>query len=139
MEKIRIKKVSKKKVRSFGKKTWKKFNIERGFSWNQKEFFYLAYQKKRAIGFFRLRIIGRVAELKELLVVKEYRDKGVGQELLKKCEQIAKNKDCFKIKLFTSEKHKEALKFYKKNGYKKEGELKNDLFHFDWYWLTKNL
>ncbi len=62
------------------------------------------------------------ARIKHLAVAKDYQGKGVGSVLLKEAEKISKKG---KIEIHVSENEKDALEFYKKNGYEIEGELKS--------------
>ena len=63
-----------------------------------------------------------LAKLKHGTVAKEYRKKRIGSELLKKAEEIVGKG---KIEINVSENEKELIEAYEKNGYEKEGELKN--------------
>lgn len=139
MKTLRLIRVNEGKIKKYKHAEWTRFNQEAGYLWRLKEFCYAAYFNDKLAGHFKIEIVGKVAKIDELLVAKKYRKLGIGEKLIKKCEEIARKKGCFKIKLFTSDHHKVALKFYKKQGYKKECELKNDLFHFNWYWLSKRL
>lgn len=63
-----------------------------------------------------------LARLRHFAVAKEYRDKGVGSELLEAAEKsIGKGK----IEMHVSENESRAISFYKKNGYVIEGNLTN--------------
>jgi GNAT superfamily N-acetyltransferase len=53
----------------------------------------------------------------ELVVAKGSRRSGVGESLIKSCIGIAKRKRCFRIRLESGYKRKEAHKFYKKLGF----------------------
>jgi GNAT superfamily N-acetyltransferase len=59
--------------------------------------------------------------------------------LLKKFETLAKAKKCHIAYLETSEKHLEALTFYKNHGYKVIARMRNNKFHLTWYFLEKNI
>lgn len=63
-----------------------------------------------------------LAKFKHIAVDKEYREKGVGSDLLKKAEQLVGKG---KIEINVSENEKETIEFYKKNGYEQEAELKS--------------
>jgi ribosomal protein S18 acetylase RimI-like enzyme len=139
MEIKEITKKNKKEAEKFRSKEWSKFNQEGKYKWNPKNYILGAYDSKNILGVIEFNIIGGIAYLKDLIVGKVYRKKGVGLALLKKLEVISKNERCHAIYLDTSEKHKEALKFYKDNNFKIINKLKNYRFHFNWYILMKNL
>ncbi|MBW2995943.1 GNAT family N-acetyltransferase [Candidatus Woesearchaeota archaeon] len=62
------------------------------------------------------------ARVKHLAVTKDFQSKGVGSELLKKADEIVGKG---KIEIHVSENEKNALDFYKRNGYEVEGQLKS--------------
>jgi len=62
------------------------------------------------------------ARLKHIAVAKDAQRKGIGSKLLKEAEKLVEKG---KIEIHASENEKEALEFYKKNGYEVEGELKS--------------
>lgn len=53
------------------------------------------------------------AWIPEFIVDKEYRNKGIGRELLKECIRIAKREKCWRIRLETGLSRKDAQRFYK--------------------------
>lgn len=120
-------------------KEWTKYGKEAGYSWKDKDYFLAAYDNNKIIGFAQFKIVGGVGYLDELIITRGYRRKGIGLMLLKKFEGIAKNKKCHMVYLATSDKHKTAIPFYKKNGYKKVATLKNNKFHVDWYFFEKRI
>ena len=63
-----------------------------------------------------------LARIKHMGVAKEFQGKDTGSALLKKCEKLVKKG---KIEIHVAENEKDALEFYEKNGYEKEGELKS--------------
>ena len=56
--------------------------------------------------------------LSRLIVKKEYRDKGIGQEVLKQMINLCKNKDYKYITLGVDTDNANAVHIYKKNGFK---------------------
>lgn len=54
----------------------------------------------------------------ELLIIEEYRDKGYGKLLVKKAEEVAKEKGCYCVILETQTDNYNAIEFYKKCGFK---------------------
>ena len=135
----KVNKKNKKKLDLFSEKEWKKFNRERGYEWKKKKFSFIAEDNGKILGFIDFKINGGAAYLSQLIVKNNKRGKGIGHLLIKKFEDFAKKKRCHVAYLETSEKHKEALKFYKKHNYKIAAKLKDNKFHFTWYFLVKRL
>jgi ribosomal protein S18 acetylase RimI-like enzyme len=137
--KLVTKKTDNKKAENFAHKEWKRFNGELAYGWNTKKYIFAAYQDKKVVGFASLKINGGAAYLSQLIVSKSMRNKGIGDILLRKFEALAKSKKCHIAYLETSEKHKEALSFYKKHGYSVIAKMNNNKFHLTWYFLGKNI
>jgi ribosomal protein S18 acetylase RimI-like enzyme len=53
----------------------------------------------------------------EMVVSKDHRGLGIGKSLMESCVKIAKKKKCFRIRLESGNKRKEAHQFYKKIGF----------------------
>lgn len=53
------------------------------------------------------------AWIPDLVVDQEYRNRGIGKELLKKCMVISRRKKCWRIRLETGLSRKHAQRFYK--------------------------
>lgn len=136
---ISIRQVNEKNIENFRKREWAKFNKEIGYPYKEKTYSFVAQDNKKIIGLIKLKINGGVAYLSELIISEKYRGRGIGNLLIHKFEDYAKKKECHIIYLETSEKHKEALKFYKKNNYKILSKLKNSKFHLTGYILSKKL
>lgn len=66
----------------------------------------------------RLNRIGPEAWVPDLIVDQEYRNKGIGGELLKRCMQLARKEKCWRIRLETGLSRKRSQKFYKLIGMK---------------------
>jgi ribosomal protein S18 acetylase RimI-like enzyme len=137
--KLITKKAEKKTVENFAHKEWRRFNRELAYGWNTKKYVFAAYEGKKVVGFASLKINGGAAYLSQLIVSNSMRSKGIGDMLLRKFEALAKSKKCHIAYLETSEKHKEALTFYKKRGYKLIAKMDNNKFHLTWYFLGKNI
>lgn len=139
---MKIRKVStkdKKLVDKFSKKEWSVFNKESGYQWDEKEYSFIVLENKKIIGLLKFKIIGRASYLVEFIIHKEFRNKRIGKKLFEKFEKFSKEKNCHVLYLETTEKHKEAIKFYKKMGFKKIATLKKNKFKFDCYFFEKKL
>jgi len=67
---------------------------------------------------------GENVEITQLFVYPKYRRKGFGSTLIKKVEEIAREKKLACVYLFTRESNIGAQKFYEKNGYEKVCTIK---------------
>jgi len=130
---------NKKKIESFSKKEWGKFNDENNYHWDENKQTFAAIEKGKVLGYFYFKINGGAGYLSQLLVAKKSRGKGVGKKMIEKFENILKEKGCHVAYIDTSEKHVGALKFYESLGYKKVATLKKNKFGFDWYYFEKRL
>ena len=86
-----------------------------------------AFEKRKLIGSISVDIYDRPkAWIFFFDVLKNYRNKGIGSQLLKKVEKELP-KDYYKIYVDFEKKDKLAIKFYKKHGFKEAGKIK------DWF------
>ena len=60
---------------------------------------------------------GKVAVLEDMIIDKEYRNKGLGSYLLNEAIDFAKKRNCLRITLLTDHNNDIAIKFYKKSGF----------------------
>ncbi|MFY9299769.1 MAG: GNAT family N-acetyltransferase [Candidatus Nitrosotenuis sp.] len=58
----------------------------------------------------------------ELVVAKKHRQSGTGKLLINSCIEMAKKKNCFRIRLESGNKRKEAHRFYEKNGFEQSAK-----------------
>jgi N-acetylglutamate synthase-like GNAT family acetyltransferase len=80
--------------------------------------FYIAEEKNKIIGTSALKKVDdKIIRLKRMYVNKNFRKKGIGKELLLKCEIFSKNKGFKKIVLSTNKEMKLGINFYLKNGF----------------------
>ena len=91
---------------------------------NNVKLFLVAEDKKKIVATIALIKKGKDYIVKRLYINKEYRNKGLGQEIYYKIENFAKRAKISKLKLTTTPQMKAAIHFYKKNGFKKTGEDK---------------
>lgn len=134
-----VNKDNKKEVDLFEKKEWKLFDKGTGHRHKEKKYSFAVYDGNKIIGYSKFKIVGGAAHLSQLLISKKYRRKGIGELLMKNFEDFSKKKKCHIAYLDASERHKEAINFYKKMGYKRVAKLKNNEFHITWYVLEKEL
>ncbi|MEK6825439.1 MAG: GNAT family N-acetyltransferase [Nanoarchaeota archaeon] len=139
---VQIKSVSqdeKKKSDSFSLKEWVAYNKEKKYIYKEKEFRYAAYLNGKIVGYIYGNTNGGVAYLDDLLVGKKNRNQGIGKLLLKKFEEIAKKNQCHACLLATTDKHVQAIVFYKNNGYRIEAQLKHMYWNVTEYYMVKRL
>lgn len=90
-------------------------------------FIFVAEENGKLIGFvtFSVRNVIRysrqIAELDEIFVLSEYREKNIGKQLMEKVEEKAKKLDCFRIYIESAYDKESAHKFYEAIGYKNNG------------------
>lgn len=130
---------SKKEVDNFKKIEWALSDKEKGLEYTKKTNELVAIEEKEIVGYAKYIIVGGTAFLREIIVAKNARKKGIGSALLKEYESRAKKEGCHRCYLETSEKHMIALAFYKKKKYDIIAELKNHKFHDTWYILAKEI
>lgn len=75
---------------------------------------FVVYDKGVHIGAGRLRLLGDYGKAERICVLKSYRQKGIGEVLMKKIEGIARDKGVHEVKL-NAQTHAEP--FYQKIGY----------------------
>ena len=64
---------------------------------------------------------GRPMELRRIYALQEYLGRGIGRELMKRCIDEARERDCDVIWLGVWEKNQRAIDFYKKWGFRQAG------------------
>jgi ribosomal protein S18 acetylase RimI-like enzyme len=84
----------------------------------------LAITGSNVIGLVSFVILDRLNQptkeywIPDLIVLKEYRNQGIGKMLMKKCELIAKRRKCYRLRLESRNDRIYSHKFYKKIGFK---------------------
>lgn len=80
--------------------------------------FVLVYKKEgKIIGFITLKKSSSHFQIGLIAISSENRGLGIGSQLMKKAEQIAKSEKIYKIRVVTQLDNKIACNFYQKNGY----------------------
>ena len=83
----------------------------------------LAKQDSKIVGLTSIIFLSRLNRTKlemyipELIVTKQFRNFGIGKKLIKYCIDLAKKKDCYRIRLESGNQRKESHKFYKSIGF----------------------
>jgi ribosomal protein S18 acetylase RimI-like enzyme len=66
---------------------------------------------------------GKVAILEDMIIHKNYRQKGLGKELLGEAIRFSKERNCLRITLLTDFDNEPAINFYQKFGFKKSAMI----------------
>ena len=83
----------------------------------------VAKQDSKIVGLVSIIFLKRLNRVKlemyipELIVTKEFRYSGIGKKLIQYCIDLAKKKDCYRIRLESGNQRKESHKFYKCLGF----------------------
>ena len=77
----------------------------------------LVFEDEKIIGFITYSIIYDRAEIIDIIVSKEERNKGLGKRLLLEAINDCKTNNCKNITLEVRKSNKIAIDFYKKNGF----------------------
>lgn len=93
---------------------------------NDEKMAYIAKYEGKVVGLIigiiesnsRLELPNEIGYIGLLTVLKEYRRKGIGKELVDKLKEWFKEKKITEIELFTTINNEESRRFWDKNGYK---------------------
>ena len=83
----------------------------------------VAKQDSKIVGLVSVILLRRLNRAKleiyipELIVTKELRNYGIGKKLIQYCIDLAKKKDCYRIRLESGNQRKDSHKFYKSIGF----------------------
>ena len=83
----------------------------------------LVKQDSKIVGLTSIIFLSRLNRTKlemyipELIVTTQLRNFGIGKKLIKYCIDLAKKKDCYRIRLESGNQRKESHKFYKSIGF----------------------
>jgi len=84
--------------------------------------FYVTIDKNKVIGSCGLRTDKNLGTVKRMYVYKNYRNRGLAQKMYNKLEVFAKKNKIKVLELSTTPQMINAIRFYKKNGFKKTGK-----------------
>ncbi|MGE7903168.1 GNAT family N-acetyltransferase [Peribacillus sp. NPDC094092] len=80
----------------------------------------LVYYNEKPVGTGRLRVVDGAGKLERICILEPYRKFGLGKIIIKTLEEIAKEKELFKVKLHGQT---QAEGFYKKLGYRTSSDV----------------
>ena len=90
--------------------------------------FYVAEDGDNIVGTIAVKVDGSFPRLKRLYVAQDWRRQGIGQMLLDKIIDFCEGKGYDKIMLSTTPEMKDAIRFYKKNGFVETDKAKDAIF-----------
>jgi len=125
----------------FSKKIWEIADMEnygRKINWEKENRFIQAYKNTTLVGLIELTLEAGVMHILDLVVDYTEQNQGIGTELMKKAEEVAKQNNIHKIFLETGATWK-VRKFYEKLGYVKTGDLPKHFEKQDYVEYTKLL
>jgi len=99
------------------------------FENNKNEIICIAYIDNIPVGFCTGLVIKSICyknkrmDIETLYVKEEYRQKGIGEKLIKYLEEEALLRDIKHFHIITNDENINAIKLYEKNKYKKTGEI----------------
>ena len=97
------------------------------FSDSQKDII-VAEQDKEIVGVVSIIYLQRLNRVKsemyipELIVTEKLRSSGIGKKLIHHCMELAKKKNCYRIRLESGNQRKESHKFYKSMGFEQSAQ-----------------
>ena len=126
-------------------------NLEKNFDdfWNYNVFkselenpnskYFVYKQNNEIVGFAGISIILDTADITNIVVKKDFRNKGIGNALLNYLIEFCKSKNLSKINLEVSSNNNIAINLYKKFGFKQVGNRKNYYQNSDGLLFTKTI
>ncbi|MFH0835245.1 MAG: GNAT family N-acetyltransferase [Candidatus Micrarchaeota archaeon] len=95
---------------------------------NKNIMYFAAEENGHTVGFADVEFRGKQAKILGLAVLPEFRGKGIGAALVRKCLAAAKKRGCSRIVMFVAEDNAVAQSLYLKFGFKKSGVLRRKLW-----------
>lgn len=92
---------------------------------NPNAYYIVAVCSDRAVGYCGIDFVVDEGSITNLAVLPDYRNKGIASQLLRLIEDFAFNEKLSFITLEVRESNYNAIKLYKKNGFKEVGRRKN--------------
>ena len=90
--------------------------------------YFVAEENGHTVGFADIEFRGKQAKILGLAVLPEFRNKGMGRALIRRCISAAKRRGCSRIVMFVAEDNAAAHSLYSKFGFKKSGVLRRKLW-----------
>lgn len=87
----------------------------------------IAEYRGRAIGIGRLIRWGRRFEIADLIVLPDWRDRGIGTSVVHRLLELAREKDAVEVEIGVADSNPRALELYKRLGFKNAHQVMIDL------------
>ncbi len=100
-------------------------------TWLQTDTYFVAESTNKIVGVVGCIFKHGTCYLTHMVVDIEHRQRGIGQALVEKVVEVARDSKAAKVWLNTVQFLKEAISLYKKNGFKKCAYLRNHLWGLD--------
>jgi GNAT superfamily N-acetyltransferase len=136
---IKISKATRKDINNFSEKEWEridKLHYGRVVEWKEQNFKFKATEDGKVVGLISGKLEAGVVYIGMIVTLECAMGKGVGRMLVGKTEQFGKRHGAHKMWLITGKDWSENV-FYKKLGFKIEGDLPNHHYHTDFVIYTK--
>ena len=91
---------------------------------NNNSLYFVAKNKNEIVGFIGIIKNVDFVEILNIVVKKDFRNKGIGNKLLQKIIEVVKEMEMQEIYLEVNEKNENAIKLYEKNNFEKIGVRK---------------
>lgn len=78
---------------------------------------FLAEVNNRAVGLVDIRIRGKMADIENIVVLSEYRGRGIGNALLERAIEFSASRNLRQIRAEVPDQSREAIRFYAKRGF----------------------
>lgn len=131
--KIQKIKKSNKKIEEFLVEEWSKADLKHfgwTMDWQEQEYHLKVIIGGKLAGYINFKIEAGVCTIENLIIADEHQRKGIGRQLMKEAEKIAKQSKVHKITLSTGQGWP-SEKFYQALGYKQTGTLEKHSFKKD--------
>jgi GNAT superfamily N-acetyltransferase len=107
-------------------------------SWQPEQHVLKAVVDGEIVGVAEMRFLGGVATLSDIIVGRDWRNRGIGRQLVARFEAMAHDAGCHKLTLKTPA-DSPAVDFYTRLGYRVEARLHDHYFHRDFLQLSKSM
>lgn len=128
---VTVSKATKKETSSFNEEEWHKVDFAhygKRVDWNEHKFRFKAIENGKLLGTISGKYESGVLYIGAVITTEGSRGKGIGTMLVNRAEEFGKKLKAHKVWLITGKDWSEN-EFYKKLGFKIEGELPNHHFH----------
>lgn len=136
---VKISKATRTDINNFSVKEWNridKIHYGKVVEWKEQKFIFKAIENGKTVGLISGKLEAGVVYIEMIVTVESAMGKGIGRMLINKAEEFGKKLGAHKMWLITGKTWSENA-FYKKTGFKIEGELPNHHYHTDFVIYTK--